>query len=115
MSFYYLFIPTWIFTILIYTLLAKKYGAKKTYPEAEAKEKEFNELVEEYQEKVASEEQKTIKDTSLFSKILKVGAYTSLAITLILAINVMFGSDDKTAYEENREIFYSYGFVFAQF
>lgn len=111
MSFYYLFIPTWIFTILIYTLLAKKYGAKKAYPEAEAKEKEFNELVEEYQEKVAAEVPKTIKDTSLFSKILKAGAYTSLAITLILAINVMFGSDDKTTYNENRELFYSYGFI----
>ncbi|WP_299685316.1 hypothetical protein [uncultured Dokdonia sp.] len=111
MSFYYLFIPTWIFTILIYTLLAKRYGAKKSYPEAEAKEKEFNELVEEYQEKVAAEVPKTIKDTSLFSKILKVGSYTSLAITLILAINVMFGSDDKTTYNENRELFYSYGFI----
>jgi len=111
MSFYYLFIPTWIFTILIYTLLAKRYGAKKSYPEAEAKEKEFNELVEEYQEKVAAEVPKTIKDTSLFSKVLKAGAYTSLAITLILAVNVMFGSDDKTAYEENRELFYFYGFI----
>ncbi|MEL7532321.1 MAG: hypothetical protein AAFN10_13470, partial [Bacteroidota bacterium] len=33
MSFYYLFIPTWIFTILIYTLLAKQYGADKPYLE----------------------------------------------------------------------------------
>jgi purine-cytosine permease-like protein len=32
MSFYYLFIPTWFFTILIYILLAGRYGAKQKYP-----------------------------------------------------------------------------------
>ncbi|MDO1499589.1 hypothetical protein Q2T40_05330 [Winogradskyella maritima] len=28
-SFFYLFIPTWIFTILVYTFLAGRFGAKK--------------------------------------------------------------------------------------
>ena len=40
MSFYYLFIPTWFFTIAVYTLLASKYGAKETYAE-EIKEEEL--------------------------------------------------------------------------
>lgn len=110
-SFYYLFIPTWIFTIIVYTILAGRFGAKKAYPEAEAKEKEFNTLVDAYQEKLASEEPKTIKDNSLFSKILKTVAYIALAITLILAGNVLFGSTDETAYIANRELFYFYGFI----
>ncbi len=111
MSFYYLFLPTWIFTILVYTVLAKQYGAKKSYPEAEAKEKQFNELVEEYQEKLASEETQTIKDTSVFSKILKIVAYAALGITLVLAGNVLFGSSDEASYIANRELFYLYGFI----
>jgi len=103
MSFYYLFIPTWFFTIIIYTLLAGKFGAKEKYPEAEAKEQKFNTHVERYQQKMADEEPTAIIDNSIFSKALKTIGYTALGITLILAINVLFGSTDEPAYVENRE------------
>jgi len=36
MTFYYLFIPSWIVTILAYTLLAKLYGASESYPVEQA-------------------------------------------------------------------------------
>ena len=110
-SFFYLFIPTWFFTIIVYTLLAGRYGAKKAYPEAKAKEEKYNELVEQYQQKLADEEPQSIKDTSLFSKALKIIAYAALAITLVLAVNVLFGSSDKNAYVANREVFYNYAFI----
>lgn len=111
MSFYYLFIPTWFFTILLYTFLAGRYGAKKAYPEAKAKEEEFNELVDEYHQQLALAIPKMEEDKSAFSKILKVIAFTALAITLILACIVMFGSDDENAYIANRDTFYFYGFI----
>ncbi|WP_297691176.1 hypothetical protein [uncultured Eudoraea sp.] len=111
MSFYYLFIPTWFFTIVLYTFLAGRYGAKKTYPEAEAKEKEFDELVDEYHEKLAAEEPTPPTDNSLFTKTLKVVAVTALSITLILAAKVLFGSATEKDYLVNRETFYFYGFV----
>ncbi len=111
MSFYYLFIPTWFFTIIIYTLLAGQYGAKKTYPEAKEKEEQFNELVEQYQQKLAREEPQPIVDTSGITKVLRVLAYGVLAITLILAGNVLFGSGDEAAYLANRDTFYFYGFI----
>lgn len=110
MSFYYLFIPTWVFTIILYTVLAGIYGAKKEFPEAEQREKEFNEKVEEYQQKLATKDQ-IIKKPSLFSKVLKVIGVTALIITLILAGRVLFGSVDETAYLANRETFYFYGFI----
>ena len=111
MSFYYLFIPTWFFTIILYTVLAGLYGAKKSYPDAEAKEKEFNELVDAYHEKLAAEEPTPPKDNSLFTKGLKVVAVTALGITLLLASNVLFGSATERDYHLNRETFYVYGFV----
>ncbi|WP_422083507.1 purine-cytosine permease family protein [Ulvibacterium sp.] len=111
MSFYYLFIPTWLFTIMVYTFLAGRYGAKKTYPEAEAKEKEFNDLVDDYHEKLAAEKSIQKKDTSFFSKVLKVVAIVALGITLVLAIIVLFGSDTENDYFANREAFYFYGFI----
>ena len=111
MSFYYLFIPTWFFTIIIYTLLAGQYGAKKEYPEAQAQEEAFDKKVENYQQKLADQEKEPIKDTTLFSKGLKFIGYIALGITLVLAVNVLLGSKDQSSYDINKQSFYTYGFI----
>lgn len=110
-SFYYLFIPTWIFTILIYTLLASRYGANQKYPEEEQVEKEHHENILKYQDYKATLEEPPIKDTSVLTKIIKLIAYTALVITLVLAGIVLFGSADESAYIANRETFYRYAFI----
>ncbi|MRX65646.1 purine-cytosine permease family protein [Maribacter luteus] len=111
MSFFYLFIPTWIFTILIYTFLASRYGAKDKYPEAQKEDEIRNENIERFQEQKAALEPKTVKDDSNFSKLLRSIAILALAITLILAGITMFNSMDENAYFANRENFYQYGFI----
>ncbi|PQJ72850.1 purine-cytosine permease family protein [Polaribacter butkevichii] len=111
MSFYYLFIPTWIFTILIYTFLAGRYGAKDKYPQEEEKERIRNINIEKFQEKKAEKEVVIIVDNSLFTKVLKVISLLVLAITLVLACIVLFGSETEKIYIENRELFYNYAFV----
>ena len=111
MSFYYLFIPTWFFTIAVYTVLAGQYGAKKTYPEAQAREEEFDDLVDAYHLKQAEAEPVAYVDDSAFTKVLSGISYLALAITLVLAAIVLFGSADESAYVANRETFYRYGFV----
>ncbi len=110
-SFFYLFIPTWFFTIVVYTLLASRYGAKQKYPE-EAKEEELrNENIERFQEQQAKEEPVISKDVSLFSKGLKFVAISALVATLVMACNVLFGSAAEANYIENRELFYTYAFI----
>jgi len=111
MSFYYLFIPTWFFTIVVYTLLAGQFGANKQYPEAEAQARKFDDDVEFYQQKLADKEPIIEKDNSLFSKMLKIIAFIALVISLILAGNVLFGSADESTYMTNRDTFYFYGFI----
>lgn len=111
MSFFYLFIPTWIFTILIYTFFAARYGAKKAYPEAEKHEKMRNENMEKFQERKAQLEPRQIADNSLYTKVLKTIAIIALLITLVLACIVLFDSSNETLYIENREIFYRYAFI----
>ncbi|MDT0605562.1 purine-cytosine permease family protein [Croceitalea rosinachiae] len=111
MPFFYLFIPTWIFTIFVYTFLASRYGAKKSYPEEVKNEKLQQEQIEKFQEHKASQEPQKKKDVSILSKLLKVIAIISLGITLALAINVLFGSLTEISYLENRETFYTYAFV----
>ncbi|TDQ32203.1 purine-cytosine permease family protein [Zeaxanthinibacter enoshimensis] len=110
-SFYYLFIPTWFFTILVYTLLASRYGAKEAYPEEVKKEKDRKETIERFQEEKARNEPEVTKDVSLFSRGLKFIAVSALITTLALASNVMFGSASERAYVENRELFYTYAFI----
>ncbi|WP_282160904.1 purine-cytosine permease family protein [Ulvibacterium marinum] len=111
MSFFYLFIPTWTFTILVYTFLAARYGAKKQYPEEEKLEEIRNENIAAYQEQKVLLEPGHIKDNSLFSKVLRAISIITLLITLVLACIVMFGSSNETIYVENREIFYRYAFI----
>ncbi|GAB3469939.1 purine-cytosine permease family protein [Azotobacter salinestris] len=110
-SFYYLFVPTWIFTIIVYTLMAKRYGAGKQYPEEEAELLAFEKKVETFQEEQAKAYKVPVKDNSTFSKWLHIVARVSLTIALLLAFNTMFLSPDMTAYEENRETFYNVGFA----
>lgn len=110
-SFYYLFIPTWFFTIAVYTFLASRYGAKKKYV-AQEKEEELRSLaIESFQEQQEKEQSPLIKDISLLSKGLKFLAIITLVITLGLACNVLFGSDLETDYIKNRDLFYDYGFI----
>ena len=110
-SFYYLFIPTWFFTILVYTLLASRYGAKENYT-AEVKEEEVRkETIERFQEQQAKEDPVIAKDRSFLSQGLKFIAIVALVATLVLASNVMFGSASETDYIENRELFYTYAFI----
>ena len=111
MSFFYLFIPTWVFTILIYTFLARRYGAKNKYPDAEAEERIQNENILKFQEQQAAAITKPVKDNSANSKVLRITAILVLIITLLLAINVMFGSATENIYIANREIFYRYAFI----
>ncbi|SFB65170.1 hypothetical protein [Azotobacter beijerinckii] len=110
-SFYYLFVPTWIFTIIVYTVMAKKYGAGEQYPEEEAALLSFDQKVEAFQEEQAKTYKMPIQDNTTFSKLLHIVAHASLTIALLLACNTMFFSPDMAAYEENREIFYEVGFA----
>jgi purine-cytosine permease-like protein len=110
-SFYYLFLPTWVVTIVVYTLLAQKYGADKKYLKEEAEMEDQNKLVKAFHEKQAKEAKPIVEDTSLLSTSLKVIAWLSLAVTLALASITMFSSSDMAAYIENRDTFYFYGFI----
>ncbi len=111
MSFYYLFLPTWVVTILTYTLLARQYGAAKPYPSEEAAMAEHDQLVAAYLAHQTDIAQPPVTDTSMLSRVLHWIARISLTITLVLAVITMFRSPDMAAYLDNRDIFYRYGFV----
>ncbi|WP_419189276.1 purine-cytosine permease family protein [Stieleria marina] len=111
MSFFYLFLPTWAFTIVLYTFLASRSGAVETYPAEEAAEQELNEAIKEFQSEQARTEGTLVHDDSAMSKVLHGVAWVALAVTLVLALITMFASGDMAAYERNVGVFYTWGFI----
>ena len=111
MSFYYLFIPTWFFTILVYIFLSGRNGANRKYPEGEKKEEAYNLAVEKYHKKLEEEESETVQDVSIFTRGLKFIGYSALGLTLFLAVKTLVASPDEATYISNRETFYQIGFA----
>jgi NCS1 family nucleobase:cation symporter-1 len=112
MSFYYLFIPTWIFSIVIYTLLAKKYGADRDYTQEVAAEVLEQQQIVAYQTNQAINDKPFVHDTSGISKLLNAVSVISLLIITALACQVMFFSETMTIYGENKAQFELYCFIF---
>ena len=105
MSFYYLFIPTWIFTIVIYTLLAKKYGAGEDYSKEIAEEEQEQQDIKEYQAELAKNVQAPVVDNSMLTKVLNGVSTVSLLIIFGFASQVMFFSDSMSIYAGNKSQF----------
>ena len=111
MSFFYLFVPTWAFTIVLYTLLARRHGAARSYPTEESAEQEMNDAIREFQSQQALSEGKPKPDDSPLSKALRAIGWLALAVTLVLALIVMFASEDMATYESSVGVFYTWSFV----
>ncbi|KPZ57121.1 cytosine permease [Pseudoalteromonas sp. P1-25] len=105
MSFYYLFIPTWIFTIVVYTLLAKKYGAGEDYSKEIAAEEQEQKDIKEYQAGLAKDVKAPVVDNSLLTKVLNGVSTVSLLIIFGFASQVMFFSDSMSIYAGNKTQF----------
>ena len=106
--FVYLFLPTWFVSIILYTFLAQKAGADKSYPEAEKKEQEFNKAVAEYHAELAAKEQhEPARGTTVSIKIIRaVWIVVGLIVPAVLAWRVLFNSPDIYVYYVNLERFY---------
>jgi hypothetical protein len=106
--FVYLFLPTWVISIAAYTILAKRYGADQSYPEAERREQEFERRVEAYHAELAAKERhEHVRGTTVSIKIIRaVWIVIGLVVPAVLAWRVLFNSPDLYAYYVNRELFY---------
>lgn len=106
--FVYLFLPTWVISIVLYTFLAKQAGADQSHPEAEEREAAFDRAVNEYQAELALKEAVgQVKDNSMLSKAIRaVWILIGLLVPAVLAWRVLFNSPDLYSYYVNRETFY---------
>lgn len=104
-SFYYIFVPVWVFTILVYTFLASRAGARSA-----------DEPIPTPEEAVAPQPSEAVQPAvesprDLLASGLRLVAVAALVVALVFAAITMFGSPDMASYEANRDAFYRYGFV----
>ncbi|WP_131694740.1 purine-cytosine permease family protein [Dyadobacter tibetensis] len=111
MSFYYLFIPTWFFTLVVYTWLAKRSGADQNYTSEIAQEKQLQEEIRVFQVQKSREEKVQYVDDSILSKLLGALSIACLLVIAILAMNTMFASPNMEVYQRNKEQFHHIAFL----
>ena len=103
----FVFIPTWIVSIVAYILLAKWAGADQEYPEEEENEELFQERVKVYREEQAKDAPAHVSDTRLFTRVLKAIWIVTCFVILGYAFVVLFFSPDMYTYLTQRETFYT--------
>jgi purine-cytosine permease-like protein len=111
--YYYIFIPSWIFSMLLYTLLAYYSGARQKYPDNEQKEKKILEEIEMIQYREA--EQNNLIDTGKKAGLnLKTGilitafniiSWGCLAVIIYIAV-VTFLSGDLNIFQSRFQTFH---------
>ncbi len=110
LPYFYIFLPTWAVSIIVYVVLGKMYGAAEKYPEGEEAERQFQARVAEWQAKQAEAEggHGPVKDTSVLSKVIKaVWIVIGLTLPCVLAWITLFHSPNLYDYYVNVERFYS--------
>lgn len=111
MSFYYLFIPTWFFSVILYSILSYFAGAKGDYTKEIKKEEEYQVAISEYQEDKAKTEPIPAIDRSLLSGVLKAISYLCLLSIFGLALTCLLKSPNMDAYNTHKEFFNTWAFV----
>ena len=109
MPYFFIFLPTWAVSIIVYVLLARLYGAAERYPEQEEAERQFQARVAEWQDQqAAAEGHGHAKDTSVLSRVIKaVWILIGLVVPCVLAWITLFHSPNLYDYYVNVERFYS--------
>jgi len=105
--FYYLFLPAWATSIVVYVVLARRYGAGEDFTEQKAEMADFDARVAEHQEHQEQEAGPHVADTRLLTRVnTAVWVLVGLLVPIVLATRVMFFSPDLPTYEANIQVFY---------
>ncbi|HUX95216.1 MAG TPA: hypothetical protein VMV47_05725 [Bacteroidales bacterium] len=111
--YYYIFLPTWMFSLVLYTVLAYYSGARNKYPESERKEKQLLEEIEQIQKAEAEQRNTGVSKQPIYlnnnSKIiintLTITSWGCLVFILCMAIYT-FMSPDLQVYQPRFHLFH---------
>ena len=105
---YFAYIPSFLLSVVLYTLLAKRMGASQSYPDEEAADEAFAERVHVSHQKdaAATPDDVDTKDRRKLTSVLKVVWIVDLLVLFAMAIFVLVASPDVPTYEANRQNFW---------
>ena len=110
MLLYFIFLPTWALSVALYTVLARTYGAKDSFPDAKSDERDFDERLENFQSDLAEREgpvDNVLKKTMTDQIIRIVWGLGGLALPLVFAFITLFASPDIDTYEDRVSVFHT--------
>ena len=110
MLLYFIFLPTWALSVVLYTALARAYGAKDSFPAAESDERDFDERLGSFHADLAKREvsvNSALESTMTDQIIRLVWGLGGLGLPLIFASITLFASPDISTYENRVSVFYT--------
>ncbi|MGB7448709.1 MAG: hypothetical protein WA892_06225 [Ornithinimicrobium sp.] len=106
--YYYLFLPTWAFSIGLYIVLARRAGAAEDFSEQQKEEERWNERALARKEREAEERPPVeVKDTTTLSRALRAIWIVTCLGMLTYSLLVLFDSPDIFTYLQRRETWYT--------
>ncbi|MDT7858381.1 hypothetical protein RQM47_17155 [Rubrivirga sp. S365] len=108
-SFYYIFVPVWLFTIVAYTAMAARAGARSADEAPGAEPVVTPEQAVEAARSDDGRAEEAPRDA--LATALRAVSVVALVVALAFAAVTLLGSPDTASYEANRDAFYTYGFV----
>ncbi|MGJ0184031.1 purine-cytosine permease family protein [Corynebacterium glyciniphilum] len=110
--YYFIFIPVWFVSIIVYTLLARWAGATEQFPDKETAEELYNERAQLLRDRQVKEREAIeAPDTTLLSRILLGICIIILVVIFVYAWIVLFHSPDMYAYLTQRQTFYTIALI----
>ncbi|HKJ11445.1 MAG TPA: hypothetical protein VJ976_03545 [Ornithinimicrobium sp.] len=106
--YYYLFLPTWAFSIGVYLFLARRAGAGGDFTEEQKEEDLWNERALLAKERAAEERPPVeVRDTTTLSRALRAIWIVTCLVMLTYSFIVLFDSPDIFTYLQHRETWYT--------
>ena len=105
---YVAFVPAFVLSAVLYTLLAKRMGASESYPEGQTADRLFQERVDAFHAEQAARtpEEVDTTDRRSVTRVLRVVWIVDLAVILGMAVFVLLASPDVATYEAHRGQFW---------
>ncbi|MEP3677193.1 hypothetical protein [Sulfitobacter sp.] len=107
---YYIFLPTWAFSVVLYTILARAYGAADEFPDAQREQAGFEAQISAFHKEQAQTEgpvDSTPEPATLDHIIRWVWILGGLIAPLAFAAITLFASPDIATYDAQVDVFYT--------
>lgn len=108
---YYAFLPTWLYAIVVYALLASRFGARESFERQIEADRAEQEAVRVSQREQAPAQPAEEARPPAVASVLSAMAWLSLFVIAFYAVRILTEGHDLRSYAQHKEIFFDVAFV----